>query len=353
VRARASARRRNLERIFHSPPETAGFFVLEKSKVESRKSKGIEAAPMSALVRRLSPLLSHPLFARVGETPLVRLARIGDGFRLFAKLESANPGGSVKDRAARGIVAAAVEAGHLPGKRLLDSSSGNTAISYAMFGAALGFGVTICLPGSASVERKRILRAYGAEVIETDPLEGSDGALLLARKMAAEDPSRYFYADQYGNRANPDAHETTTGPELLRQLGGAPLDLFVAGLGTSGTFVGVSRHLAKASPSTRRVAVQPDAAFHGLEGLKHMATAIVPRIWEPRLAHEEVAVTTEEAHETVLRLAREEGILAGVSSGAALAAALRVARRDGAGTVAFVVCDSGERYLSERFWGNS
>ncbi len=304
---------------------------------------------MSA-VRKLSPLLAHPLFARVGETPLVPLPRVGAGLALFAKLESANPGGSVKDRAARGIVAAAIRDGELPGKRLLDSSSGNTAISYAMFGAALGFGVTICLPGSASVERKRILRAYGVEVIETDPLEGSDGALILARRLAKEQPERFFYADQYGNPANPEAHRRTTGPEILRQLGGRPLDLFVAGLGTSGTFVGVARHLLDASPRTRRVAVQPDAAFHGLEGLKHMATAIVPRIWEPGLADEQVTVSTEEAQETVIRLAREEGVLAGVSSGAAVAAALRVARRTGAETVVTIICDSGERYLSEKFW---
>jgi len=280
----------------------------------------------------------------------VPLVRVGGGLRLFAKLESANPGGSVKDRAARGIVAAALESGALGGRRLLDSSSGNTAISYAMFGAALGFGVTICLPGSASIERKRILHAYGVELIETDPLEGSDGALVMARKIAREYPGRFFYADQYSNPANPAAHENGTAPEILRQLGGAPLDLFVAGLGTSGTFVGISRHVAKASPRTRRVAVQPDAAFHGLEGLKHMASAIVPRIWDPGLAHVHETVTTEEAQETAIRLAREEGILAGVSSGAALAAALRVARREGAETVVFVVCDSGERYLSERFW---
>jgi len=304
-------------------------------------------------VRKLSPLLSHPLFARVGRTPLVPLPRIGGQLRLFAKLESANPGGSVKDRAARGIVAAAIAAGELPTKRLLDSSSGNTAISYAMFGAALGFGVTICLPGSASVERKRILRAYGVDVLETDPLEGSDGALREARRIAAEQPSRFFYADQYGNPANPVAHETTTGPEILAQLAGLPLDLFVAGLGTSGTFVGTSRFLKRASPRTRRVAVQPDAAFHGLEGLKHMASAIVPRIFEPALIDEDAVVATEEAQETAIRLAREEGVLAGVSSGAALAAALRVAARTGAETVVTIVCDSGERYLSERFWGGA
>jgi cysteine synthase B len=339
VRARAPDKRQKLFRIPHSPPSTtAGFFVLGGPK-----------QPVSA-VRNLSPLLSHPLFSRVGETPLVPLRRIGGGVELFAKLESANPGGSVKDRAARGIVEAAVRDGELPRKRLLDSSSGNTAISYAMFGAALGFGVTICLPGSASLERKRVLRAYAVEVIETDPLEGSDGALILARRLAKEQPERFFYADQYGNPANPEAHEKTTGPEILRQLGGRPLDLFVAGLGTSGTFVGVARHLLRASPRTRRVAVQPDAAFHGLEGLKHMASAIVPRIWEPGLADEETAVSTEEAQETVIRLARVEGILAGVSSGAALAAALRVARRTGAETVATIICDSGERYLSERFW---
>jgi S-sulfo-L-cysteine synthase (O-acetyl-L-serine-dependent) len=296
--------------------------------------------------------LRHPLLCRIGRTPLVELRRIAArGLRVFAKIESANPGGSVKDRAARAIVTAALRAGELPRKRLLDSTSGNTGIAYAMLGAALGFGVTLCVPGSASRERKRILRAYGSEVIETDPLEGSDGAIVRARALLEEQPDRFFYADQYSNPANPAAHEETTGPEILAQLGGRRLDLFVAGLGTSGTFVGVSRFLREASPGTRFVSVEPDAPFHGLEGLKHMASAIVPAIYDPTLADARVGVRTEEAHEMTRRLCREEGIFVGPSSGAAVAAALRAGRETGARTAAVVLPDGGDRYLSERFWG--
>lgn len=304
------------------------------------------------LDRSLGARPVHPLLARVGNTPLVELQRVtrGSPLRVFVKLEGENPGGSVKDRAARSIIERAFDEARLPGRRLLDASSGNTGIAYAMFGAALGFGVTICLPGNASLERKRILLAYGAEVVETDPLEGSDGAIRMARELSAERPGDFFYADQYSNPANPSAHERTTGPEILRQLAGLPLDLFAAGLGTSGTFVGTARFLRRRSPSTRRVAVQPNAPFHGIEGLKHMATAIVPRIWDPGLADVHAAVPTEEAQEMTRRLAREEGILAGVSSGAALAAALRVGREHGARTIAVVFPDRGDRYLSERFW---
>jgi cysteine synthase B len=293
----------------------------------------------------------HPVLGRIGRTPLVELQRIpGRGPRVFAKVESANPGGSVKDRAARAIVTEAFRAGELPRRRLLDSTSGNTGIAYAMLGAALGFGVTLCVPASASPERRRILRAYGCEVIETDPLEGSDGAIVRARGLLAERPGLYFYADQYSNPANPAAHEETTGPEMLEQFRGLRLDLFVAGLGTSGTFVGVSRFLRRASPRTRLVSVEPDASFHGLEGLKHMASAIVPAIYDPSLAHARVGVRTEEAHEMTRRLCREEGIFAGPSSGAAVAAALRVGRETGARTVAVVLPDGGDRYLSDRFW---
>ncbi len=294
----------------------------------------------------------HPLFARVGNTPLVPLTRIprGSRLRVWAKLEGQNPGGSVKDRAARAIVEQAYAEGSLPGRRLLDASSGNTGIAYAMFGAALGFGVTVCLPASASPERKRTLRAHGAEVVETDPLEGSDGAIRTARALAAERPELYYYADQYSNPANPAAHERTTGPEILRQLAGLPLDLFVAGLGTTGTFTGVARFLRRRSPATRLLAVQPDAPFHGIEGLKHLASAIVPPIWDPVPGDLHAAVQTEEAQETTRRLAREEGILAGVSSGAALAAALRSGRELGARTAVVVFPDKGDRYLSERFW---
>jgi S-sulfo-L-cysteine synthase (O-acetyl-L-serine-dependent) len=294
----------------------------------------------------------HPLLSRIGNTPLVELQRIprGTGIRLFAKLEGQNPGGSVKDRAARGIVVSALRSGQLDGRRLLDATSGNTGIAYAMLGAALGFGVTIFLPESASPERKRILRAYGAEVIETDPLEGSDGAILAARELAAAEPDRYYYADQYSNPANPAAHETTTGPEILRQLSGVPLHLFVAGLGTSGTFVGVSRFLRRHSPDTWRVSVEPDEPLHGLEGLKHLETAMVPEIFDPGLAHERATVATEAGQEMTRRLAREEGLLVGLSAGAAAAAALRVAGRIGARNVVVIFPDGGDRYLSDRFW---
>ena len=292
------------------------------------------------------------LVRQIGNTPLVELRRIGvdAGVRLFAKLEGLNPGGSVKDRAARAIVLEARRRGYLKERRLLDASSGNTGISYAMLGAALGFGVTVCLPGSASAERKRILRAYGAEVIETDPLEGSDGAIHEAQAMAAREKKRWYYADQYSNPANPAAHEATTGPEIVRQLDGIELDLFVAGLGTSGTFVGVSRYLGRVSPATRRVAIEPDGPLHGLEGLKHMGSALVPSIFEPALAHQRLGVATEEAQAMTRRLAREEGVLAGVSSGAAVVGALRAARESHARNAVVVLPDGGDRYLSDRFW---
>ena len=305
-----------------------------------------------SLPREAAELPWHPVLYRIGRTPLVELQKIPGrgGARVFAKVESANPGGSVKDRAARAIVTEAFRAGELPGNRLLDSTSGNTGIAYAMLGAALGFGVTLCVPASASPERRRILRAYGCEVVETDALEGSDGALVRARDLLAERPDVYFYADQYSNPANPAAHERTTGPEILEQLHGQPLDLFVAGLGTSGTFVGVSRFLRRASPRTRLVSVEPDAPFHGLEGLKLMASALVPAIYDPTLADARIAVRTEEAHEMTRRLCREEGLFVGPSSGAAVVAALRAARETGARTVAVVLPDGGDRYLSDRFW---
>lgn len=300
----------------------------------------------------VEPLLRHPLLRRVGQTPLVELQRIprkGEA-RVFAKLESANPGGSVKDRAARGIVSEAILSGALPERRLLDASSGNTGIAYAMLGGALGFGVTLCLPETASLERKRTLRAYGAEVIETDPLEGTDGAIVRARELLAERPDHYFYADQYSNPANPRAHEQTTGPEIVQQLGPVPMDLFVAGLGTSGTFVGISRALRRLSPGTRRVSMEPDGPLHGLEGLKHMASVMVPSIYEPQLADARRSVSTEAAREMTRRLAREEGLLVGLSSGAAVVAALAEAREQEARTVVTVLPDGGDRYLSDDFW---
>ena len=292
----------------------------------------------------------HPLLDRIGHTPLVELQRIPPpGVAVHAKIEAANPGGSVKDRAARGIVLDAFERGWLPGRRLLDSTSGNTGIAYAMLGAALGCGVTLCLPASASPERKRILRVYGAEVIETDAGEGSDGAQLKARELARTRPEQFVYVDQYANAANPMAHETGTGPEILAQLDGRALDLFVAGLGTTGTFVGVSRFLRRASPGTLCVAVEPDEGLHGIEGLKHLGTAIVPAIFEPEMVGRHESVATEAAFEMTRRLAREEGLLLGVSSGAALVAALRAAEATGARSVVVICPDSGERYLSSRF----
>jgi cysteine synthase B len=304
------------------------------------------ARPVSA-----ERLVDHPLLDRIGRTPLIELRRIPPpDFTVYAKLEAANPGGSVKDRAARAIVLDAFRRRLLPGRRLLDSTSGNTGIAYAMLGAALGFGVTLCVPASASPERKRILRAYGAEVIETDAIEGSDGARARAMQLADADPDRFAYVDQYANLANPEAHETTTGPEILEQLGGRPLGLFVAGLGTSGTFVGVSRFLSRVSPRTLRVAVEPDAGLHGIEGLKHMATAVVPPIFEQQLADRRMGVATEAAQDMARRLAREEGLLAGVSSGAALVAALRAAQAAAVRTAVVVFPDGGERYLSDGFW---
>jgi cysteine synthase B len=310
-------------------------------------TSGIWPAPSADHVERAP---EHPLLRHIGRTPLAELHRIpSGGVTIYAKLESANPGGSVKDRAARAIVLDALHRGLLPGRRLLDSTSGNTGIAYAMLGAALGFGVTLCLPTTAGPERRRILRAYGAEIVDTDGGEGSDGARLRARELADAHPDRFAYVDQYSNPSNPLA-QTTTGPEIVSQLGDRPLDLFVAGLGTSGTFVGIARFLRRVSPATLRVTVEPDDALHGIEGLKHMATALVPPIFEPALAGRREHVTTEAAYEMTRRLAREEGLLVGVSSGAALLAALRVADGVDARTAVVVFPDGGERYLSDRLW---
>ncbi len=265
---------------------------------------------------------------------------------MWAKLEWLNPGGSVKDRAAWSIVQAAEAAGELrPGMTLLDASSGNTGIAYAMVAAARGYRVKLCLPANANAERKRVLRAYGVDLVLTDPLEGSDGAIVEARRLAAEDDS-LFYADQYGNDANWRAHFTGTGPEIWRDTEGR-VTHFVSTLGTSGTFTGTSRFLKAQDPGIHCVSVEPDSPFHGLEGLKHMESAIVPAIYDDTLADEQLGAPTEESLALVRRLAREEGLLAGVSSGAACWAALTVARRLRAGVVVTVFPDSGERYLSE------
>jgi len=255
----------------------------------------------------------------------------------------------VKDRPAWAMVREALARGDLDGRRLLDASSGNTAIAYAMLGAACGFGVTIFLPGSASEERVRTLRAYGAELEVTDPLEGSDGSIRRARERAGERPAEYWYADQYGNPANPRAHYETTGPEIWRQTRGR-VTHFVAGLGTTGTLVGTGRYLRERSPGVRVVGVEPATALHGIEGLKHLETAIRPGIFDPDVEDERIAVETEAAQAEARRLARAHGVFVGISSGAALHAARRLARRIGRGTVVAVLPDGGGRYLSEGWW---
>jgi len=293
----------------------------------------------------------------VGRTPLLRLGRIEratPGVELYAKAEWYNPGGSVKDRAAARMIAEGERTGALtPEKILLDATSGNTGIAYAVIARVRGYRVRLCVPANVTPERRRILEALGADLVLTDALEGSDGAIREARRLYAEAPDRYFYPDQYRNEANWRAHYDTTGPEILRQTRGR-LTHFVAGLGTSGTFVGVGRRLRAFGRRRGRaitlVSVQPDAAFHGIEGLKHMASALVPEIYDPQLADLDIGVSTEEAHDAVRRLAREEGLLVGLSSGAALAACLRLAREIRRGVVVTIFPDSGLKYLSEPFW---
>jgi S-sulfo-L-cysteine synthase (O-acetyl-L-serine-dependent) len=302
--------------------------------------------------------LGEDILGLIGHTPLLRLERLSQHLHdveLLAKAEWFNPGGSVKDRAAASIVREAQHCGQLcPGRVLLDSTSGNTGIAYAMLGAALGFPVTLCVPSNVSMERKRILHAYGAEIIYTNPGEGSDGAIRKARELATADPQRYFYADQYSNDANWRAHYHGTANEIWEQTRGG-ITHFVAMLGTSGTFVGTSRRLKELNPEIQCISLQPDSAFHGIEGAKHMATAIVPRIYDPECADDNLYISTETSYEMVRRLARQEGVLAGISSGAALAGCLQVAERlQGSDAVIVTVFpDSGDKYLSERFWEES
>jgi len=303
-----------------------------------------------------STLCAHPaLLDAIGGTPLLRLERIAAGLRpgveLYGKAEQLNPSGSLKDRPARAMILAALASGALgSGRSLLDATSGNAGIAYAMLGAALGFPVTLCLPGNASAERKRILRIYGARIIETDPEGGSDGARLRAGELRRADPDRYFHANQYDNEANWRAHYDTTAPEIWEQTGGR-ITHFVAGLGTSGTFMGTARRLKELQPRLVAVSVQPDVQAHGLAGLKHMKTAIVPGIYDPALADADVAVSTAEGQAMARRLALEEGLLVGPSSGASVSAALRVAGALPAGSVVVTVLfDSGARYLADPFW---
>jgi cysteine synthase B len=296
------------------------------------------------------------VLARIGNTPLLPLDTLARDFpnvKLLGKAEWHNPGGSVKDRPAARIVAEARRAGKLaPGKILLDSTSGNTGIAYAMLGAALGFPVTLCVPENVSPERKRILQAYGANIIYTDPAEGSDGAIKIARQYAERHPDLYFFADQYSNDANWRAHYETTANEIWQQTEGR-ITHFVAMLGTTGTFVGTTRRLKELHPKIRCISLQPDSAFHGIEGAKHLPSAIVPRIYDPSLADENLEIATEDAHAMARRLAREQGLLVGVSAAAAIVGSLRVAERlkeDQRATIVTILCDSGEKYLSERFW---
>ena len=295
------------------------------------------------------------LMSNIGRTPLVRLGRVaGDvpaGVEIYAKAEHLNPGGSVKDRAARAMILAGERAGLLTrGKIILDATSGNTGIAYAMLGAARGYPVTLCLPKNANFERKRTLRLYGAQLVETDPAEATDGAQRRAREMADAEPEKYFYPDQYNNEANWRAHYEGTALEIWEQTRGR-VTHFLAGLGTSGTFVGTTRRLRELDEKIRAVSMQPDSPFHGLEGMKHMASALVPGIYAPGLADENVEVRTEDAQEMTRRLAREEGLLVGVSSGANVFAALRLARSLAPGAVVVtILCDGGGKYLSENFW---
>src|ERR1017187_9038727 len=306
---------------------------------------------------KLNLTLGSTLPQRIGSTPLIRLDRpvLGlEGIALLGKAEWANPGGSIKDRAAASMVQDARDRGLLvPGKTLLDATSGNTGISFAMLGAALGFPVLLAMPSNVSPERKRILRAYGAEVDWTGPGLGSDGAIRRARELAGNDPERFCYVDQYSNDANWLAHYRTTGPEIWEQTRGQ-VTHFVAGLGTSGTFMGTTRRIKELNPAIQAISFQPASPFHGLEGMKHMGTSIVPAIYNPHLADRQLEVETEAAYAMAKQLARQEGLLVGISAAAAVVASLKIAAEESsAGRQALIVTvlpDSAEKYLTERFW---
>jgi cysteine synthase B len=302
-------------------------------------------------------LASVDLISRIGNTPLLEIGLASrPGVPVYAKAEFFNPGGSVKDRPALNMIRKGEESGQLvPGKVLLDSTSGNTGIAYAMICAAKGHPVKLCLPANASPERKQILRAYGAELVLTEPGEGSDGAFRRCQEIYNADPERYFYPNQYGNPANWEAHFETTGPEILEQTGGQ-LTHFIAALGTTGTFTGVTRRLRQDAPGVRCLSLQPSSPLHGVEGTKHMPTSIPPGIYDPDLADDNIWVDTEDAYEMARRLAREEGLLVGISAAANVFAAGRlaaeIARAGGTGLIVTVLCDGGNKYLSESFWND-
>ena len=300
---------------------------------------------------------AEPLLATIGNTPLIRLEKIPrefPGIEIYGKAEYFNPGGSVKDRAASSMIFDGERSGKLNHNRvILDSTSGNTGIAYAMIGANRGYKVKLVLPGNASPERKRILKAYGAEMLFSDPNEGSDGAIRMCRQIYNEDPDRYFYPDQYNNSANWKAHFEGTGPEIIKQTGGQ-LTHFVSAMGTSGTFTGTTRRLKRDLPQVKCISAQPSSGFHGLEGLKHMPTAIRPGFYDDQLADSNLWIETEDAYSMVRRLAREEGLLVGISSGCNVHAATLLARdlaaRRESGIIVTMLCDSADKYLSEHFW---
>lgn len=290
----------------------------------------------------------------IGETPLLEIRKIAQGLspgvHIFAKLEGFNPGGSVKDRAALKMVQEGIQSGKLkPGKTILDSTSGNTGIALAMIGKVLGYPVQLVMPSNVSIERKRIIHAYGAKVIFSDPLEGSDGAIRLCGKIFEENPEKYFKPNQYFNPMNPQAHYETTGPEIYRQTGGM-ITHFIAGIGTGGTVMGTGRYLKKQNPKIRVIAVEPEDALHGLEGLKHMASSLVPGIYHEEELDEKISVSTEDAYSMVYRLSQEEGILVGQSSGAAMHMTLRIARKLRSGILVTIFPDFGDKYLTTNLW---
>jgi cysteine synthase B len=306
----------------------------------------------------LGETLGHSLMERIGNTPLLRLdalTRDLPGVALLGKAEWYNPGGSVKDRAAANIVAEGRRTGKLPpGKILLDATSGNTGIAYAMLGAAEGFPVTLCMPENVSRERKQILQGYGANILYTDPGDGSDGAIRLARELASRHPDQYFYADQYSNEANWKAHYHTTANEIWQQTQGR-VTHFVSMLGTSGTFMGTTRRLKELNPRVQCISLQPDSSFHGIEGAKHMASAIVPGIYDAALADENLEISTEDAYAMARQLSRGAGLLVGISSAAAVVGCLKIAhdlplKKGHEAVIVTILCDSGDKYLSERFW---
>jgi len=308
-------------------------------------------------IPRLARTEAEPLLATIGNTPLLRLEKIQSefpGIEIFGKAEYFNPGGSVKDRAALNMVLDGERSGKLNHSRtILDSTSGNTGIAYAMIGANLGYKVRLVLPGNASGERKRILKAYGAETLYSDPNESSDGAIRMVRQIYMEDPDLYFYPDQYNNPANWKAHFEGTGPEIIDQTNGG-LTHFVSAMGTSGTFTGVTKRLRRDLPEVKCYSAQPSSGFHGLEGLKHMPTAIRPGFYDDTMADGNLWIETEDAYRMVRRLAREEGLLVGISSGcnvyAATLLAREIAARGESATIVTILCDSAEKYLSESFW---